>query len=573
MDYGFNIKTTSDDAAILAFKDKVENTKMTVKDLSAATRELRNNMIAGSQAQKDAADVLYQVSQQTKSAAQQQNSLIGIMKQDRQERRLGMFAVMESMHALEGITGKQNDFSKAITNGAQTVFGMKFALEAMGVAAKAAWPVAIIVAAWSVISGILDSEKEKNKEIADELQKQYDLKVKLGLISPTQQLSNIGGSINQTQAEISALENQRAKEQAIYDLRIKSTATMDEARDAMWAIQDIDKQLLPLRTQLLQQEVEYKAIFDAQQKNKQKNVDSTKQDIKDQTSAMWQLGKLDDASYLAILKKREQEAILLKQYDTELTLRTMIAEVEGKIASNKLPTGTLGGALAGGKFNLIGTGIENLGKVTDRSAGKGKTTEQLNAESDQREAEQKEKLTQEYLIDPLKSGFQSVAYSALTGFNQMWEQSSGFARTVIGQALGSIADKLISNVEDELIGKSANFLLALIGLAGGGDVSYGGGLKFAASGINLPYGNGIQNVVVGENGRELMQVGRNGVRVISNNNLRQISQSSKGNGNVDMARAIQSLADKIIPASMNEVNTLIIKQNNLRGKRIMSPTQ
>ena len=48
---------------------------------------------------------------------------------------------------------------------------------------------------------------------------------------------------------------------------------------------------------------------------------------------MWQLGKLDDASYLAILKKREQEAILLKQYDTELTLRTMIAEVEWKMST------------------------------------------------------------------------------------------------------------------------------------------------------------------------------------------------------------------------------------------------
>jgi hypothetical protein len=49
-------------------------------------------------------------------------------------------------------------------------------------------------------------------------------------------------------------------------------------------------------------------------------------------------------------------------------------------------------------------------------------------------------------------------------------------------------------------------------------------------GGNFNYGK-LQNVIVGERGPELMQVGMNGVRVISNQNmgaLNQLSQVSKG---------------------------------------------
>jgi hypothetical protein len=60
-------------------------------------------------------------------------------------------------------------------------------------------------------------------------------------------------------------------------------------------------------------------------------------------------------------------------------------------------------------------------------------------------------------------------------------------------------------------------------LGSGGDVTTGGRLQFAASGANFNYG-GLQNVIVGERGAELMQVGKNGVRVFSNQQTQSFNQ-------------------------------------------------
>ena len=111
-------------------------------------------------------------------------------------------------------------------------------------------------------------------------------------------------------------------------------------------------------------------------------------------------------------------------------------------------------------------------------------------------------------------------------------------------------------------------IIAMLG--GGGDVvASGSKLQFAANGANFNYGS-LQNVIVGERGAELMQVGRNGVRVISNNNLQkmnQMSQSSRGggNGNAEMARAINNLAAQIVPQTANDIFFATKKAGHIRS--------
>jgi hypothetical protein len=149
----------------------------------------------------------------------------------------------------------------------------------------------------------------------------------------------------------------------------------------------------------------------------------------------------------------------------------------------------------------------------------------------------------------------------------MWEKSSGFASTVLGRAFESIADSLLEKVANELEGGAVKGLLGLIGLAGGGDFSYGSQLQFAANGINFRYGNGIQNIVVGEQGKELLQVGRNGGRVISNKNFQRASQGNTASGNSSdaMASALNALASRLQPASAFDVYFAVKKAGNIRN--------
>jgi hypothetical protein len=95
--------------------------------------------------------------------------------------------------------------------------------------------------------------------------------------------------------------------------------------------------------------------------------------------------------------------------------------------------------------------------------------QKLYEEQRKAEAEKERQTTEDYLINPLRSGFQSVTYSALSGINQMWEQSSGFARTVLGQALEQIANTLLSRFAENAATGILSGLLSLV--PGGGAVA------------------------------------------------------------------------------------------------------
>ena len=176
-------------------------------------------------------------------------------------------------------------------------------------------------------------------------------------------------------------------------------------------------------------------------------------------------------------------------------------------------------------------------------------------------------------IGNLASGW-TQAISGLISGTQNIGQAFMAMKDAVVQALIEIIAKMIAM-------KILQAALGIFGLASGGDVTSDGGslsgvgapsVGMAAGGGDFAYGD-LQNVLVGEKGMELMQVGRNGVRIISNNNLQkmnQMSQSSRGsgNGNAAMAKAFQSLADKITPASASELHYAMIKQSKLRSGRI-----
>ena len=568
------ITVTTESAQLQKIIDQLNTTGLTSKELNTQMRNLKETTKLGSQEMKDMGDVLAQVREQSKSAAAQENSFGNVIRQNRQERRLYMFAINEGLAAITAATGGENQFAKAITSGAGAVFGMKFALDAMGLSAAAAWPVAIIVAAWSVISGIISTHKKETEELNTLLRENLDLEIKLGNVAPEAGVSADTTALVEAKKKLADLQRlvtntyvNRAGQ------TFSNTTTAGTATEIAQQINLIDK--LQLKISEGNKKIadengkaldDFKNQMDQQIAGENKSdetINKTTESIKDQTSAMWQLGKLTDAQYYSILLQRREQARIVGDLETQVKLQEQLEKFQlGGAGSASSMIGNTGGSISKIANTWTGEHVKKgeLGAIDNTpyaaaiagSANPKKTTAEVMGE---------------YLTDPLKSGFQSVTQSALEGMNRMWEKSSGFASTVLGRAFESIADSLLEKVANELEGGAVEGLLGLIGLAGGGDFSYGSQLQFAANGINFRYGNGIQNIVVGEQGKELLQVGRNGGRVISNKNFQRASQGNTASGNSSdaMASALNALASRLQPASAFDVYFAVKKAGNIRN--------
>jgi hypothetical protein len=158
---------------------------------------------------------------------------------------------------------------------------------------------------------------------------------------------------------------------------------------------------------------------------------------------------------------------------------------------------------------------------------------------------QKEFETTNILIDGTNSAISGLANGMSSAFSAMIQGTvnigQGFAmmRVMVIQALTEIIAKMM-----------AMFILQqLLGLFTGGasTIVSGAGMGFstAASGGDFSY-NKPQDVLVGEKGIELMQVRRDGVRVISNNNIQKMNQMGQAsNGSKGMSISTVQLESRI----------------------------
>lgn len=174
-------------------------------------------------------------------------------------------------------------------------------------------------------------------------------------------------------------------------------------------------------------------------------------------------------------------------------------------------------------------------------------------------------------VDAFKTGITGLTQGLTQAFTGLLNGSKNLGQTFV-EFGKTIIDTMVQIAAEAAAKSIVGGILKVLALAGGGDVSFGGGLKFAANGMNINYGNDMQAVMMGERGPELGLFGKNGARIFSHTNtiqmMNQASQASRSggnNGNAQLARAFQSLADKITPASASEVHYAMIKQANIRS--------
>jgi hypothetical protein len=502
MDSNLNITVTTDSAPL------------TMGEYNKAARTLRSEVIAGSQSLKDLGDVTSQVSKQSRSLESQQNSLIGVMKSSRQEHRLGMFAVMEGMHAIEGFTGKESEMTKAVMGGTQAFFGIKFALDAMGgTMASLSTPIAVMTAAFSVLSMLGNELAKVYERLNAALIKMGELGISTGATSKEQQVDMLN-------KQIDALTKQNSSPSIWAALGGAKTLSAEQLA------QNIEKQ---------------NAITELVVKRDKLENDIAKERIDKDRERYDNLAELQKENFDA-----EYARLNLEQQQAD----ARALAIAGSMMDDTMAAATRGVTDAmNGKSTDVSKIFQNIGGVSKstNAAGGFATNEielvdqkkldsfkeksnlgQLKFDKDHdKNVKETEKIQQQAFQD-IQGGV-----SALQGMMEMLHMNTN---TFLGSVLEGL-NKILMIVETiESVSNAISAVSTLVGLVAlekGGDVVPGGGsLQFAAAGGTYGFG-GLQNVIVGERGAELMQVGRNGVRVISNNNLQQInqaSQASRGGG-------------------------------------------
>ncbi len=541
-DTNLNITVTTDSAALQDLITKLKSGTMTVADYNKTTRTLRAETIAGSQAQKDLGDVMSQVAKQSKSATVQEESLLGVIRANRRERFLYMFAITESMTAINAATGGQNAFAKSVSSAAGAVFGMKFALDAMGLSATAAWPVAIIVGAWTIIREILASQKKATEDLNAELKKQYDLEVGLGIISPSTAQANAAAKVGQASGEMTLLQ---AKRKSLEDMR-DSLLKQGQGQAAVGVIEQlktVNEQLVKQKTALLEAEEAYKKLYDTSSKG-QKDAILGLGDIAEQR---FRRREISSKEYIDLLERE------IYDYSKLITSSKDIAVVDGlKVKMQDAYKQKLDEATKlKEKQNQV---EEDAGENNLRIMKAVAQTEQENADYQRNAARnitiggvsmaQGGTSTQDF------EKRQKVVLEAMEGKVKQSAKETSEATRVIARSFDAVGNSISVNIVDKL-GLANNLLggflkqllsgvaqiginyltggiAGLLGLERGGDVVPGGGsLQFAAMGGNYNYGK-LQNVIVGERGPELMQVGTNGVRVMSNQQMGRMGGNYQG---------------------------------------------
>jgi len=442
----------------------------------------------------------------TESASQSTNRLIDVMKSSRQEHRLGMFAVMEGMHAIEGFTGQENEMAKAVTGGAQAYFGMKFALDAMGgTMASLSTPIAVMMAALSVLSMLGNELAKVYERLNAALIKMGELGISTGATSKEQQVDMLN-------KQIDALTKQNSSPSIWAALGGAKTLSAEQLA------QNIEKQ---------------NAITELVVKRDKLENDIAKERIDKDRERYDKLEELQkenfDAEYAGLNLEQQQADAIRQHYIDSINTPELQAFAKGMTGGVRedQPSSlfqNIGGVNTGsnpnGGFSTTQIDLVDQKKLDGFKDESNKMQLKFDKDHD-KNVKETEKIQQQAFQD-IQGGV-----SALQGMMEMLHMNTN---TFLGSVLEGL-NKILMIVETIKSVSNAvsavSTLVGLIALEKGGDVVPGGGsLQFAADGGTYGFG-GLQNVIVGERGAELMQVGRNGVRVISNNNLQQMNQASQ----------------------------------------------
>ena len=184
-------------AAVTSHNSTIRQASEAYKQLNAITRDnaTAQQLLTGEWSAAGAAQTVYRT--RIRETNMEMSGQSNVIKQARQEHRLYMFAIMEGLHAFDGLIGKNKELATALQSAAGAALGMKFALDAMGVAGSG--PLAIVAGGIALVTTILNANKQAAEEDAkawdDLIKKHKELVIETGGLDLTGQLAQATGEL------------------------------------------------------------------------------------------------------------------------------------------------------------------------------------------------------------------------------------------------------------------------------------------------------------------------------------------------------------------------------------------
>lgn len=564
------------------------------------------------------------------------------MREGREVMMLSMVAMMALMNTDENASKKSKELNKTLMETVMAFQAMRFVMYSLqdnagfaGLAAKMGMSAgglgmaisAIVALGFGLIS-FLKNQTSTTKELNDELAKQYDLEVKLGMIKLPQQVADAQKKVNDAQKDYNELLQKREElqrklgtaEKDYSDVMVATAAIRSYKND----IADLDLQISQHKTTLETAQVALKGLTDEQKKSDDQTKQETKQIIDNYEN-------VKEAAYQArvaagLVGENTQMKNLLadqKQLVAErnsLTYQSaMWYEWDKKVSDNLAQIHALQKQIDDEKKKTVDSAEKEVIKEAEIATQKAKVSDyaeeqtqwsiatlhalegQATAEEDQlkiegmikeledarsKRAEQRKKDADAELAkmkEDIKALTQyKVAASAVEGaLGGLWSYMNigmrdaknvwdsiwlGMERSAI-ETIERIAQEWIASKIMQLLFPGLGLVSAATGsvVTGVSDSNYG----YAASGGDFRYGSN-QNILVGDdNGRinsttELIQVGRDGFRVVPNSRMLAMKASlgsipsfsgggfvgSGSNSNSSIVNEIRALNNKLNSATL-----------------------
>lgn len=237
-------------------------------------------------------------------------------------------------------SGAISGMAMAAQNGGPMLAGIGQKLVAFG------GPIALAVAGFALLSSVMAEATEKARLYVLELAKQYDLQVKLGIITPEQQLKDTAAKVNDLTGQYVLLEAAQKKAQSAYNVAISAPSISDpdaeQSRIARInktasALSEINDKLTGQKTAVLAVQVEYKNLYDAQDKAMQKQSDEWQKNADFEMSLVAEQDKIRkeelayelDAQKKITDEKKKQTGLLKDEFDFYTKARRSLGLVSG----------------------------------------------------------------------------------------------------------------------------------------------------------------------------------------------------------------------------------------------------
>jgi murein DD-endopeptidase MepM/ murein hydrolase activator NlpD len=458
----------------------------------------------------------------------------------------------------------------------------EFSVNAMGIAAQSAGgkmailgrglmamsvPLAILAGIWFLISKRTEDSKKQTEEYNKKLRENLDMQIKLGIVKPEVGIKEDEKKLKKLQDEYAKLNTKPKQPQDYIEpssiIETRKLFSSYAKGETFQTQEQVDKlnEILALQIKIKEQK---DAIVktDTKTESIQESILELAKEMQKEEADGFNKG----FAYLKLKQDAEPEEIgnyikklqLLKESTKDETLQLEIQKEINKKLSDETKA------------------VKELAKEkkkADDDAYKASKAGRWN----------KLKTDMKEWLDDTNVQIDAVS-GAIGGLASGWTQAiSGLISGTqnIGQAFTAMKDAVVQALTEIIAKMMAMYILQqLLGL-------FTGGASSVAS-ESIPVGGGAttSTALIGDSGGWLnepvsgigMKTGTpyklawNGVpeHVTTIKQLNQMSQSSRGgNGNAAMAKAFQSLADKITPASASEVHYAMIKQSKIRSGRIM----